>query len=165
MFKWKRWGHNSLFLGANCYMKRALLFLSLLVCLSARAQTKARLNHLAIFVSDLTRTTNFYGTLFQLDTIPEPFHDGKHAWYSIAPGVALHVIQGADRPKDYFLNNHMCFSVPSVTEFLEKIKPLKLTFFNARGEAGIITTRVDGVKQVWINDPDGYWIEVNDAKF
>ena len=146
-------------------MKRVLLFLAVLFTLSAGAQTKARLNHLAIFVTDLHKTMNFYGGVFQLDTIPEPFHDGKHAWYSIAPGVALHVIQGADRPKEYFLNNHMCFSVPSVTDFLEKIKPLHVPFFNSKAEPGVITTRVDGVKQIWVNDPDGYWIEVNDAKF
>jgi lactoylglutathione lyase len=27
-----------------------------------------------------------------------------------------------------------------------------------------ITTRVDGVKQIYFKDPDGYWIEINDAK-
>ena len=146
-------------------MKRALFFFAVLLTLSASAQTKAHLNHLAIFVVDLHKTMNFYGGVFQLDTIPGPFHDGKHAWYSIAPGVALHVIQGSYKPKEYFLNNHMCFSVPSVTEFLDKIKPLHVPFFNAKAEPGVITTRVDGVKQIWVNDPDGYWIEVNDAKF
>jgi lactoylglutathione lyase len=27
-----------------------------------------------------------------------------------------------------------------------------------------MTNRVDGVHQVFLKDPDGYWIEVNDAK-
>jgi lactoylglutathione lyase len=26
------------------------------------------------------------------------------------------------------------------------------------------TTRVDGVQQIWLQDPDGYWVEINDAK-
>ena len=146
-------------------MKRSLFFLAVLFTLSAGAQSKARLNHQAIFVVDLQKTMRFYGGVFQLDTIPEPFHDGKHTWYSIAPGVALHVIQGSDKPKEYFLNNHMCFSVPSVTDFIEKIKPMHVKFYNSKAEPGVITTRVDGVKQIWVNDPDGYWIEVNDAKF
>jgi lactoylglutathione lyase len=25
--------------------------------------------------------------------------------------------------------------------------------------------RVDGIKQIYLQDPDGYWIEVNDDKF
>ena len=103
--------------------------------------------------------------MFQLDTIPEPFHDGKHIWYSIAPGVALHVIQGADKPKEYFLNQHTCFSVPSVDEFVQKLKDRKRHWYNSNGVLDIVTTRIDGVKQIWVTDPDGYYIEVNDAKF
>ena len=148
-------------------MKKLLLLFVFGISLSvfASAQSRAKLNHLAIFVTDLQKSMKFYSGVFQLDTIPEPFHDGKHAWYSIAPGVALHVIAGADKPKEYFLNNHMCFSVPSVPEFLEKLKPWHITYYNSKAEPGVITTRVDGVKQIWVNDPDGYWIEVNDAKF
>ena len=36
--------------------------------------------------------------------------------------------------------------------------------YGARGEAFKMTNRVDGVHQVFLKDPDGYWIEVNDAK-
>lgn len=126
---------------------------------------KAILNHVAIFVVNLEKSKVFYGDIFQLDTIPEPFHDGKHAWYSIAPGVAMHVIQGAEKPKEYYQNNHTCFSVPSTEAFVEKIKTQNISWYNAKGVKGEITTRVDGVKQIWVNDPDGYWIEVNDAKF
>jgi lactoylglutathione lyase len=126
---------------------------------------KALLNHVAIFVVDLEKTRAFYNDMFQLDTIPEPFHDGKHIWYSIAPGVAMHVIQGAEKPKEYYLNNHTCFSVPSVDEFVAKLKARNLPWFNSKAVKGEITTRVDGVKQIWVNDPDGYFIEVNDAKF
>ncbi len=126
---------------------------------------KALLNHVAIYVVDLEKSKAYYNEVFQLDTIPEPFHDGKHAWYSIAPGVAMHVIQGAEKPKEYYLNNHTCFSVPSVEAFIEKIKARNMVWFNSKGVKGIVTTRIDGVKQIWVNDPDGYWIEVNDAKF
>ena len=27
-----------------------------------------------------------------------------------------------------------------------------------------VQTRADGVKQIYMQDPDGFWIEVNDAK-
>ena len=152
---------------------RSVILLIITVCIanflfaqSGQTKPKATLNHLAIYVVNLEKTKAFYNDIFQLDTIPEPFHDGKHAWYSIAPGVALHVIQGADRPKEYYQNNHMCFSVPSVDAFvISKIKKQHIPFVNALGVPGQVTTRVDGVKQIWVNDPDGYWIEVNDAKF
>ncbi len=148
-------------------MKKTAFFLfTLLLVGMARAQKpRAQLNHVAIFVVDLQKTGTFYQDMFQLDTIPEPFHDGKHIWYSIAPGVAMHVIQGADKPKEYYQNNHICFSVPSLVVFVQKLKGLNKQWYDAKGTPGVITTRVDGVKQIWVTDPDGYWLEVNDAKF
>lgn len=148
-------------------MKKAtFLLLTLFLAGMASAQKpKAQLNHVAIYVVDLQKTNAFYQDMFQLDTIPEPFHDGKHIWYSIAPGVAMHVIQGAAKPKEYYQNNHICFSVPSLIVFVQKLKGLNKQWYDAGGNPGVITTRVDGVKQIWVTDPDGYWLEVNDAKF
>lgn len=132
---------------------------------SARSQTpRARINHIAIYVVDMKKTADFYSNIIGLDTIPEPFHDNKHVWYRIGPGASLHVIEGATQPKEYFLNNHICFSVQSVDAFVEKLKQNRIEWVNARGEKLQITTRVDGVKQVWVKDPDGYWLEINDAK-
>jgi lactoylglutathione lyase len=148
-------------------MRRIILFF-VIVCglssLPAAAQIKAHINHVAIFVVDLAKTKTFYDQVMGLDTIPEPFHDGKHIWYKIGPGVALHVIQGAEQPKEYFLNNHICFSVSNTPAFVEKLKARGIMYYNSKGVAGQITDRVDGVKQVWVKDPDGYYLEINDAK-
>lgn len=146
-----------------------LFVLSCLFSISSFAQAKpnrpkARLNHLAIFVVDVHTSASFYSELFSFDTLPEPFHDNRHAWFSIGPGIALHIIQGAPQPKEYYLNNHMCFSVESTAAFIQQLRQKGITFYNAQGERGNITTRVDGVQQVWIRDPDGYFIEINDAR-
>jgi lactoylglutathione lyase len=58
----------------------------------------------------------------------------------------------------------MCFSVPSTTTYIEKLIKKDISYYNAQGEKSRITTRIDGVKQVWIQDPDGYYIEINDAR-
>ncbi len=146
-------------------MKLFLSVIAVLVMHSAMAQSnKPRINHLAIYVVDLQKTGDFYSNVIGLDTIPEPFHDNKHIWYRIGPGASLHVISGAEKPKEYFLNNHMCFSLSSVDAFVEKLRSRNIGWVNAKGEKGLVTTRVDGVKQIWVNDPDGYFIEINDAK-
>jgi lactoylglutathione lyase len=38
------------------------------------------------------------------------------------------------------------------------------TWEDLSGKKNAISSRVDGVKQIWFQDPDGYWIEINDAK-
>lgn len=56
------------------------------------AKSGARLNHIALYVQDLQRATDFYSNVIGLDTIPEPFHDGRHTWFLIAPKSHLHII-------------------------------------------------------------------------
>lgn len=131
---------------------------------NAQSEAKARINHTAVFVKDIKASAYFYEQIIGLDTIPEPFHDGKHVWLRTGPGVALHIIEGATEKKEYYVNQHTCFSVPSVDAFVEKLKKNKLTWQDVKGDKMKITTRVDGIKQLWMQDPDGYWIEINDAK-
>jgi lactoylglutathione lyase len=147
---------------------RCLLPLLLMLVFSSgysqSEKRKVRINHTAIYVQDLKATKNFYENIIGLDTIPEPFHDGRHAWYSIGPGVSMHVIQGAPERKEYYKNQHTCFSVQSVEAFTVSLKQHNIIFEDVAGKKNAITTRVDGVKQIWLQDPDGYWIEINDAK-
>jgi lactoylglutathione lyase len=39
-----------------------------------------------------------------------------------------------------------------------------IAYRNFNGD-GKINTRVDGVREIYLQDPDGSWIEVNDAKY
>jgi lactoylglutathione lyase len=146
------------------YLTLLLLFAST-TTLIAQSKPKVRINHTAIFVKDLKTTKAFYEGVLGLDTIPEPFHDGKHVWYNLGfPGVSMHVIQGATDKKEYYKNQHTCFSLESVEAFTKILQKNNIPFEDVAGKKNTITTRVDGVKQIWLQDPDGYWIEVNDAK-
>ncbi|MES2275623.1 MAG: VOC family protein [Bacteroidota bacterium] len=132
----------------------------------AQANNKpvAKLNHAALLVADLKKSTDFYESLFNLVIGPEPFHDGKHTWFDLGNGVNLHIIQGAKTKEVYEKNEHLCFSVPSVEVFVKTLNAQNIKFENVAGTVGEITARVDGVKQIYFKDPDGHWIEVNDAK-
>jgi lactoylglutathione lyase len=151
-------------------MKKMLLCTIAAICfihVTASAQNNkpgAVINHLAIFVVDLQRSGDFYMNTIGLDSIPEPFHDGKHLWLRIGPKASIHIIQGAEIPKQYFKNNHICFSVSSVDAFTELLKKKSIPFEDVNGNKNVFSTRPDGVKQIWLQDPDGYWLEINDAK-
>lgn len=125
---------------------------------------KASLNHIAVYVVDLKISTAFYKDIVGLDTIPEPFHDGRHTWFSIGVKSHLHVISGATTKTAHDKNAHLCFSVASVPDFVKVLVKNKVEYENWAGEKMAITNRIDGVKQIYFKDPDGYWIEINDAK-
>lgn len=143
----------------------AVVFLALgLFAATAQHTQKATINHNAIFVKDVNVSALFYKIIIGLDTLAEPFHDGLHAWFKTGPGIALHIIQGATEKKTYYKNQHICFSVASVDVFVKLLAQHKIGWEDRDGAKLAITTRIDGVKQVWLQDPDGYWIEINDAR-
>lgn len=149
-------------------MKHTNLFivfcLALCVQVSAQSRLPMRINHLAIYVKDIKQSRVFYTQVLGLDSIPEPFHDGLHLWLNMGGGASIHVIGGAPERKEYFLNNHLCLSTTSVEDFKKILEKRGIAWYNAAGQKGKTTTRVDGVKQIWVQDPDGYWLEINDAK-
>ena len=131
---------------------------------SANADAPAlSLNHIAIYVFDLKKSTNFYENILGLKQIPEPFHDGKHTWFTIGAAGSLHLIQGAPANISRDKNDHLCFSVKSIDAFIANLDKHKIEYTNWPGTAKAPTVRVDGVKQVYFVDPDGHWIEINDA--
>ena len=73
----------------------------LLIVFQGQAQKpKVHINHTAIFVIDINASGQFYSNIIGLDTVPEPFHDGKHIWYSTGTHTMLHVIAGATAKKE-----------------------------------------------------------------
>jgi len=145
-----------------------LLFVAILLSAwsisPAQSKPKPSLNHIAVYVVDLKVSTLFYQSIVGLDTIPEPFHDGRHTWFSVGPKSHLHIISGAAQKTEHDKNTHLCFSVSSVIDFIAVLKKNNVGFENWAGEKNTFTNRVDGVKQIYFKDPDGYWIEINDAR-
>jgi len=124
----------------------------------------AVLNHIAVYVTDLNTATIFYESVFNLKIIPEPFKDNRHTWFTLGAAGQLHLIQGAKGNETFDKNGHLCFSVPSVDDFVKKLNAKNISFEDWAGKEKGITLRVDGVKQIYFKDPDGHWLEVNDAK-
>lgn len=129
---------------------------------TSKKTTPAMLNHIAVYVTDLEKSTDFYKNTFEFNQIPEPFHDGKHTWFSLGAAGQLHLIKGAKGKGNFDKNEHLCFSVPSIEPFIEKLKIQNIAYENWAGAAQSITLRVDGIKQIYFQDPDGHWLEVND---
>jgi len=140
----------------------ALLANTMFTC-TAQTAAKPVLNHIAVHVNNLTISTAFYQQIVGIDTVPEPFHDGKHTWFAIGNGSNLHLIAGAAAPTGHNKFNHLCFSVPSLQAYIAKLQKNNIAFENWAGEKNGVTLRVDAVHQIYFKDPDGYWIEVNDA--
>lgn len=131
---------------------------------SSGSETTVVLNHIAIYVNNLEKSTTFYENILGLKQIPEPFHDGRHTWFTIGAAGQLHLIQGAEANIARNKNDHLCFSVSSIENFISNLEKLKIPYSDWPGKPNTVTTRVDGVKQIYFQDPDGHWIEINNDK-
>lgn len=122
------------------------------------------LNHIAVYVNNLEVSTKFYESVVGLTQIAEPFKDGRHTWFTLGNTGQLHIISGAEKEIKREKNSHLCFSVKSIDEFISVLNRNTIKFENWKGEPNTVTLRVDGVKQIYFQDPDGYWIEINNSK-
>ena len=121
-----------------------------------------KVNHIAVHVSNLDSSKEFYQKIVGLEEIEEPFKDGLHAWYNIGGGAALHIIEAPNIPTQISKVNHLCFSIEDMDTFIKTLEDTDYPFESWPGEKGKITVRVDGIRQIYIQDPDGLWLEIND---
>ena len=133
-----------------------------LLASSSIAMAQTKITHIAVYVQELDRSSKFYNQVLGFEEIDEPFKDGLHAWFNIGNSVALHLIEAQWEPITINKINHLCFSVESMDEFISNLNDQKVEFEDWPGNKNQINIRPDGIKQIYIRDPDGYWIEIND---
>ena len=146
-------------------MKRLFILpaLTLLLATASHAQG-IHFSHQTIFVTDLDRAANFYEKVLGLKKMAEPFHDNKHVWFSIGGHGQLHVVSGAKEDVPHDISIHLAFSVPSMDAFTKHLDEAGVKYGDWSGKK-VLQMRPDKVAQIYLQDPDGYWIEINDDKF
>ncbi len=126
----------------------------------AAAQTPAALDHVAIFVADLDRSVAFYSDLFGFREVSAPFPIAR--WLVTGNGLMLHLAKGRSAPVENPKWVHMAFAWGPMAEIIASLDAKKIPWSDIQGrhEPQI---RPDGIKQIFVQDPDGYWIEINDS--
>ena len=137
-----------------------LLGLTLSAC---RSTTQIAFDHAGLEVYDLQKSASFYLAI-GLHRIDDPFKDGRHVWMSLGRDHALHLLAGAPPAAgSRAMDVHLALRVRSIDDVVTTLNRLNVAYFNSKMVPQTITTRADGVKQIYLQDPDGYWLEINDA--
>ncbi|GMN08678.1 hypothetical protein MTsPCn9_08660 [Croceitalea sp. MTPC9] len=121
-------------------------------------------DHQSIVVTKLRETGDFYRDILQLKEIPHPDKAQGFRWFQVRGNSQLHLIKKdvIEFKKDKSI--HLCLSTQDLEGFITHLVTNYTDFYNWPGEKGSVTDRSDGVKQIYLQDPDGYWVEVNTAK-
>lgn len=117
-------------------------------------------DHDALLVRDINKSAAFYSRIFGLEEIYSGGLGVKYRWFRFQDKVQIHLIESEERFEPH-KGVHLALNVNDLDAFMEHLKVHHVHFENWPGEAGMTNTRPDGIKQIYLQDPDGYWIEVN----
>lgn len=129
----------------------------------APAPVVARADHIAIYVGDVDRSVAFYTRLFAFRDVSIP--GNRFRWLRLDGGFELHVGKGVAPAKSPALTEHFAVSVADLAPVIAQLKAMGVRWGDANGVAEkIFTGRGDGLRQIYFQDPDGNWIEVNEHR-
>lgn len=120
-------------------------------------------DHYTLKVSDLDQSARFYSEVLGLQELENRTRKEYIRWFSLGNGGELHVVEGETEGIKTNVGVHMALKLSDFDRFTAHLKSKDVTLHDSKGNPGTITTRADGVRQVYFQDPDGYWIEVNEA--
>ena len=112
------------------------------------------LNHVAIHVQDVERSSAFYRTALFLEPIPRPAFTFPGAWFRLGAQQELHLI--GNRANPVFAgnrSNHYALRVDDLTPWEQHFQGLGIPYLPRR-------MRPDGAWQMYVTDPDGHVIEL-----
>jgi lactoylglutathione lyase len=143
-----------------------MILYPVLLTLAAAQQTEvpapAQAEHVAIQATDIDRSAAFYHEAFGLRIIPTPLKNRR--WLDLGNGLALHILDGRVTPKPSNRNEHLALHVNDLATVTAWLDRHKLVWTDLAGTPSTMQNRFDGVRQIYVQDPDGYWLEIGDSR-
>ena len=121
-----------------------------------------RLDHIALLVRDLEESTRFYTEVVGLTQVANPMGGTEIRWFEIGHNQRFHMQEGDVSRVHVEKQTHFALSAPDFDATLERLRGLGVPFTNMKGEVGAVNVRPDGMRAIFLEDPTGYWLEIND---
>ena len=123
-----------------------------------------KFNHQALLVNDLNLSGDFYRDVLGLEEIEVGAgQNPPKRWFKNNQGIEMHLISSEEKLSILPKGIHMAFTVKNFDEFINHLKNKNIKFSNWKGDESKTQIRNDGYKQIFFQDPQGYWIEVNNV--
>lgn len=123
------------------------------------------LQHTTLVVSDFSKSKHFYTELLGFSELEAPWLPNNQMFIALGDNLELHMGEVAGVAINPSTFNHFAFSVADLDAFLSYLKLNGIVYQSlGGGNEYSVYTRPDGVRQTFFQDPDGYWLEVNDKQ-
>ena len=148
--------------------KITLLFIALLFTGSIWSQEansfSFSFDHSALSVKNVNISAEFYKNVLKLEEITNRTKKVGIRWISLGGGKELHLISTIKGNITITKAVHMALKCANFDEFIQSLIDQNITYSDWDGTLNKVTIRADGIQQIYFQDPDGYWIEVNSVE-
>jgi lactoylglutathione lyase len=126
---------------------------------------KLRLDHIALLVRDLDESAAFYTAIPGIREVPNPMGGKDFRWFEFGPNQRFHMQAGDIGRTHVEKNTHFAFSAEADFDaVLAALKEKGVAWSDMKGTPSAINVRPDGMRAIFLQDPNGYWIEINDFR-
>ena len=119
---------------------------------------------MALSVKDVHASADFYKKVLQLTEITNRTGHPARRWFSLGEDKELHLISDLKEPVTINKAVHLALTTKNFDAFVSRLREMKIQFSDWPGKPNTVNIRADGIKQIFFQDIDGYWIEVNSVK-
>ena len=119
-------------------------------------------NHIALSVKNVDKSVAFYQKVLQLKEIENTASNSKTRWLSLQGDIQLHLIPRPDSEIKTDKAVHFALSTSDLSTMVKHLEELKIDYTDWPGTPNKDYIRKDGIKQIYFQDPNGHWIEIND---
>lgn len=145
-------------------MKKIIIGFAFALIANVHSQSfEFQFDHQSIVVNDVNVSADFYGKILGLKETPHPDNPPTIRWFVVNGNAHVHLIQKEFVPFEKNKSMHLCLATQDLDQVIAHLEKNKVTYWDWPGKENSVTTRTDGVRQIYIQDPDGYWIEINTA--
>jgi lactoylglutathione lyase len=120
------------------------------------------LDHVGIQAADLDQSVAFYTRVLGLHEVPAPFPRDAGRWIALGGGRMLHIVAHGTPGAPHNRWDHFALACANLDAMAARLDTLHVAWADMEGRHAI-QTRPDRVRQIFVRDPDGYDIEINDA--
>jgi lactoylglutathione lyase len=117
--------------------------------------------HMALPVKDVNVSAQFYTNVLNLEIIPSSQKYDDVKWISLGKGKELHLVSYVEGEIKTNKAIHLALATTNFDVFVHRLTKMKIEYSDFPGTISKINVRSDRIKQVFFQDPDGCWIEVN----
>ncbi len=122
------------------------------------------LHHVSLFVRDVHASAAFYMAALGLEEIPNRVGRPDIRWFILDGLRTLHLIgtdPEAQRPRP--MSTHFALVTTRFDDALRRLDDAGVTWMNLARQSRQIHVRGDGIRQIYFQDIDRHWVEINDA--